>query len=322
MPANDRPGSAGDDGSMFGFMTGAATGHFADYARGDARVSYADRSIRGSQPAVRAERTALFVKQGPCPYVVIADDMQRSADENEYHWQWYSRAKSISGNGTFSEPFLIDGENAMCRLAFHTPASPEHDFRVVKGGSPRRPLELGLLRANLKGVRVRYLAVAAANRHGEPEPRYSRGPEPAGAAGAASITVEGKGFKDLIVWQPEETAGAGGRMITCGQMKTDALLAMVRINPAGKVLGYVLGDGGVLEYSGDVLARSTPGFSVIADASKAMVTGKRRARQNLPPLPAAGELRLPGPATRLWVDGVPVAARRDGLVSVGPKPGR
>ncbi len=322
MPANDRPSSAGDDGSILGLMTGAATGHLADYARGDARASYADRSIRGDQPAVRAERTTLFVKQGPCPYVVIADDMQRSDGENDYHWQWYTQAKSISGHGTFSEPFVIAGESARCRLAFHTPASPEHDFRVVKGGSSRRPLELGLLRANLKGVRVRYLVVAAANRHGEPEAQLSRGPEPAGAAGAASIVVEGKGFKDLIVWQPEETADAGGRMITCGHMKTDALLAMVRINPDGKVLGYVLGDGSILEYSGAVLARSSAGFSVIADSAKAMVTGKRRARQNLPPLSAAGELRLPGPATRLWVDGAPVSARRAGLVSVGPKPGR
>ncbi len=323
MPAADRPNSAGDDGSLLGFMTGAATGHFADYARGDARASYADRSVRGSQPAVRAERTVLFVKQGPCPYVVIADDMQRSADEHDYHWQWYTRAKAVSGRGTFGEPFLFDGERAGCRLAFHTPASPEHDFRLVKGAGPRSPIELGLQRANLSGVRVRYLAVAAANRHGEPEPHLRRGPEIAGSEGAASIVVEGTGFTDLIVWQPEETADAGGRMITCGQLKTDALLAMVRTNPAGKVLGYVLGDGSVLEFGGSVLARSTAGFSVSADSAKVMAFGKRRARQNLPPLPAAGELWLPGPATRLWVDGAPVAtAGRGGLIRIGPKPGR
>ena len=229
MPAADRPNSAGDDGSLFGFMTGAATGHFADYARGDARASYADRSIRGSLPAVRAER---------------------------------------------------------------------------------------------RGVRVRYLAVAAANRNGEPEPRLRPGPEPVGAEGASSIVVEGNGFVDLIVWQPEETADAGGRMITCGQLKTDALLAMVRTSPAGKVLGYVLGDGSVLEFAGSVLARSTPGFSVSADSAKAMACGKRRARQNLPPLPASGDLWLPGPATRVWIDGAPVTASRGGLFRIGPKPGR
>ncbi|MBI5084583.1 MAG: hypothetical protein HZB13_08300 [Acidobacteria bacterium] len=53
MPANDRPTSAGDDGSILGFMTGVAAGRFADYARGDARLSYADRSIRGSAPGRR-----------------------------------------------------------------------------------------------------------------------------------------------------------------------------------------------------------------------------------------------------------------------------
>jgi len=211
---------------------------------------------------VRAERTVLFVKQGPCPYVVVADDMQRSGSEHDYHWQWYSRDKSVSGRGTFGEPFVFAGEQASCRLSFHTPTSPEHDFRLVKGEAPRSPIELGLLRVNLNGVRVRYLAVAAASRNGEPEPRLRRGPEPVGAEDASSIVVEGNGFVDLIVWQPEETADAGGRMITCGQLKTDALLAMVRIGPAGKVLGYVLGDGGVLEFAGSVLARSKARFSV------------------------------------------------------------
>jgi len=97
---------------------------------------------------------------------------------------------------------------------------------------------------------------------------------------------------------------------------------MVRTGPAGKVLGYVLGDGGVLEFAGSVLARSKAGFSVSADSAKAMASGKRRARQNLPPLPAAGELWLPGPATRLWVDGAPVAAARGGLFRIGPAPCR
>ena len=127
----------------------------------------------------------------------------------------------------------------------------------------------------------------------------------------------------MIVWQPEETADAGGRRIACGPLKTDALLAMVRTDPSGKVLGYVMGDGSVLEFAGSVLARSAPGFSVSADAAKAMVFGKRRARQALPPLPAVGELWLPGSAARLWVDGEPVAtaAGLDGLARIGRMPG-
>ncbi len=319
MPAADRSNSAGDDGSLLGFMTGAATGSFADYARGDARASYADRSIAGSQPAVRAERTMLFVKQGPCPYVVIADDMQRSERDQDYHWQWYSRAKTISGRGTFTDPFRFAGEQAGCRLAFHTPAGPQHDFRIVKGEGPHSPIELGLLRVNRSGVRVRYLAVAAANRNGEPEPRLRRGPEPAGAEGAASIVVEGKGFQDLIVWQPEETRDGGGRRFTCGSLKTNALLAMVRTSPDGQVLGYALCDGSELEFAGSVLVSAPGGLSVIADRSKVMASGRRRARQNLPPLPAVGELRLPGPAARLWADGEPVGASvgTNGLVRIG-----
>ena len=98
---------------------------------------------------------------------------------------------------------------------------------------------------------------------------------------------------------------------------------MVRTDPAGKVLGYVLGDGKLLEFGGAVLARSPAGFSVTAGSGKAMAHGKRRSRQNLPPLAAEGELRLPGPGTRLWVDGEPVAAVGAGeLLRIGQVAGR
>jgi hypothetical protein len=99
MPAKDRP-SAGDDGSIRGFMTGVGLGHFADYVRGDARLSYADRSIRGSPPAERANRSAVFVKQGANPYVVVADDIQKDRDEHDYHRQWWTEAREITGRGT------------------------------------------------------------------------------------------------------------------------------------------------------------------------------------------------------------------------------
>ena len=109
MPIADRSTSAGDDGSLFGFMTGVVAGHFGDYARGDARRSYADRSVPGDSPALRAERAVLFSKQGPIPYVVVADDIQRSANNHHYHWQWYSPAKAVAGQGTFAEPFCFEG---------------------------------------------------------------------------------------------------------------------------------------------------------------------------------------------------------------------
>jgi hypothetical protein len=77
MPVADRPTTAGDDGSLYGLMTGVATGRFGDYVRGDARPSYADRSVKADTPAVRADRAVLFAKQGANPYIVVADEIQR-----------------------------------------------------------------------------------------------------------------------------------------------------------------------------------------------------------------------------------------------------
>ncbi|MFB3825950.1 MAG: hypothetical protein ACE15B_04240 [Bryobacteraceae bacterium] len=318
MPIADRPTSAGDDGSLYGFMTGVVAGHFADYARGDARRSYADRSVRGDPPALRAERAVLFAKQGPIPYVVAADDIQRGAGDYDYHWQWYTRAKSLSGQGTFAEPFCFEGERARCLLAFHTPATPAHEFRTVQSEDARHTYELGRLRVNLSGSRVRFLAVAAAHRRGEPEPRLRPGPRVEGVDGAAGIIVEGPGFSDLIVWQPEESADSPGRLLTCGDLETDAFLAMVRTGPDGSVLGYVCGDGRTLTYRGKALARSEAGFSVSAGAAKLMVAGPRRARQNLPPLPAAGRIWRPHPSARIWIDGEPRSASALGPVSLIP----
>ena len=303
MPAADSPNSAGDDGSIKGFMTGVGLGHFADYARGDARLSYADRSVRTSTPAERANRSVLFVKQGANPYVVVADDIQKDSTEHDYHWQWYTEAHSIAGAGTFDKPFLIEGEKARCGIAFLDPAAPEHEFRVVKSPETRRPLELGLLRVNRRGVGMRYVAVAAAWRKGERQPLLRRGPDVAGNPRAASLVVEGEDFRDLILWQPEEPGATRGLPVTAGPLKTDALAALIRTDLAGKVVGYLMGEGGTLEFAGRVLASAERPFSVSADGRQTIATGGRRAREGLTPLAAAGTFWLPGAASEVWADG-------------------
>ncbi len=314
MPANDNPNSAGDDGSINGFMTGVGLGHLGDYVRGDARLSYADRSIRTSKPALRADRTALFVKQGPNPYVVVADDIQKDDSEHDYHWQWYTQARSVAGEGTFDKPFLIDGKNARCAISFLDPETPQHEFQMAKSPNERRPFELGLLRVNRRGVRVRYLAVGAAWRTGSRQPSVRPGPKVKGNPSAASLVVEGETFRDLIVWQPEEVPDARGVPIASGDLTTDALMAMVRTDRAGNVVGYVMGDGTSMEFAGKILARSQRPFSLSADGKRSIATGPRRARQGLEPLPVAGTFWLPDAASEVWTDDVRVQTR--------PNPGR
>lgn len=319
MAAADHRNSAGDDGSIRGFLTGVGLGRFADYVRGDARLSYADRSVRGSTPAERANRSALFVKQGANPYVVLADDIRKDAAEHDYHWQWYTEARAISGRGAFEEPFTIEGDHASCRIAFCDPAAPEHEFKIVRSPNERRKLELGLLRVNLRGVQARYCAIAAAWRKGERPPVLRKGPEVSGNPLAASLVVEGEDFRDLIVWQPEEPGADRGKPVSAGELRTDALMAMVRTDRSGAVTGYVMGDGASLEFGRTVLARSRQPLSLSADAKRAVATGSRRARQGLAPLPAAGSFRLLGAGAEVWADGERVrpAAGVDRMVTVG-----
>jgi hypothetical protein len=302
LPANDRK-SAGDDGDLDGFLTGIGTGHFADYARGDARMCYADRSDASTTGAVRADRMMIFAKQGPNPYVVVADDIQKDGREHDYHWQWYTEEHEAVGAGTFESPLVIEGDHSNCAIAFYEPAAPEFEFSIAHGGSSRRPYDLGLLKVNRRGVRVRYLAVAAAWRDGEREPLLSRGPEVEGCPSAASVVVESDGYRDMIVWQPEELIDNPGRELICGGLVTDALIAMVRIDGTGNVVGYVMGDGSHLEYDSQILARGDRQFSVSADAIRTVATGPRRARQGLDPLPVVGTVWLPAQHSEIWVDG-------------------
>jgi hypothetical protein len=162
---------------------------------------------------------------------------------------------------------------------------------------------------NRRGVKIRYLAIAAAWRNGATEPAVLRGPEVAGHPNGASFLVEGEGFRDTVVWQPEDSPDAPGKMISAGDLKTDALMAMIRTDPSGKVLGYVMGDGQSLEYRGRALVLSPQRLSVTADAKRCMATGPRRARQGLAPLPVAGSFWLPDARSEIWADGARVKPR-------------
>ncbi len=275
-----------------------------------------------------ADRSVLFVKQGPNPYIVVADDIQKDSAQHDYHWQWFTPARSITGAGSLAKPFVIEGENARCKIAFLAPETPSHDFQVVKGGYKRRPIELGLLRVNRKAVRTTYLAVAAAWRKGAQQPVIRQGPPVEttaataasttaasaannGAANAAtskpasiptSIIIEGEGFRDQIVWRRNDTADTNLPIITAGKLQTDALMALVRTDPAGAVTGYLIGDGKTLTYNGQTLAQGPRPFSVSAEEKRTFATGPRRSNQALPPHPAQGQIWLPHPSSEIWAD--------------------
>jgi hypothetical protein len=156
---------------------------------------------------------------------------------------------------------------------------------------------------NRHGARVRYVALAAAWRKNEPQPSLGRGPAVEGNPNAVSLVVEGGNFRDLILWQPEEVADQPGQPVAAGQLKTDALMAVVRTDRAGNVIGYAMGEGRSLEFAGRRLARSPRQFSVSADGKQVIATGPRHARQGLAPEAAAGSFWLPDAASEIWADG-------------------
>jgi hypothetical protein len=318
-PANDRPNSAGDDCSTNGLLVGMGLGHFADYVRGDARESYRDNSVPGSCPAQRADRTCLFVKQGSNPYLLVVDDIQKSSGNHVYDWQWYSLNTNVVGSGDQLDPFLIHGDNAECGITLLEPSNAKTSNEVVTGTHPRRPLDIGLLKVRQQGSRVRYIALAAAWKKGEERPVVRTGPRVNGNEQAVSAIVEGEGYSDLLIWQPEDTPDAPAPEVTCGDVTLQGYLALVRRGPGGGLVGYVLGEGGRLKFGEDTLIISPGTVSVSADAVRVWITGQLQNRIGDGPVPASARVKLPSDSAEVYVDGQKIGDSliENGTISVG-----
>ena len=178
-PKHDNNGSCGDDNSTEGVLVGLATGPFADYLRGDAKWSYRDNSIIIDNPAIRAERSCLFVKAGPTPYLLAFDDIQFSDDEHVYKWQWHTPSNVIvTGAGTLADPLVLAARKGCCAIHFATPSQP----KITNEKAPnlaRKPSGSSALQrivAAQNGIRVRYAAIATLQETPELRPAITAQP--------------------------------------------------------------------------------------------------------------------------------------------------
>jgi len=290
-PAEDRTGSCANQCSTGGLLVGLALGSTADYVRGDAKWSYRDNSIPNTDPAIRAERSCLFVKAGGTPYLLTVDDIQYRGRGHRYDWVWHAPPVPIAGAGTRADPVTITTEKGRCAIRFLTPARPavtvadaEGRTRRRRRGTVSRPLRR--ISVAQTGVRVQYAAVATIEAKDRVAPAVTSLPVESSApvAGGARI-YHADGTVDWIVWQSEEQRVQLGAALSAGKLATDGLLAMVRVNKAGEVTAYVLGEGSYLVWDGKALARAKSSICVSADGGGVNLTGRRRARKGLPTAP-------------------------------------
>lgn len=288
-PRHDNDGSCGDDNSTLGILVGLASGPFADYVRGDAKWSYRDNSIIIDNPAIRAERACLFVKEGEVPYMLVFDDIQSSDDEHVYKWQWHAPSNvAITGAGSVNDPLVLAAKRGCCAIHFITPVQPTITSEKAPNlASRNRNRSLQRIVATQKGIRVRYVAVATLQE--TPEFRPVLAPQPVAceseSAGAVQVRLA-DGETDLIAWQSEEMCVQRGSPLTTGPLQTDGLMALVRVKD-GRVTGYVLGEGTYLRY-GDTILVHAPGDSVCVSAGVegVKVFGRLQTRHGLPPVEA------------------------------------
>ena len=323
-PVNNTP-SCSDDNSTNGNLVGLALGEGADYVRGDAKFSYRDNTVSLSGPAIRAERSCLFVK-GPQPYLLSCDDIQFTDKAVNYDWLWYAPKLPITGSGTLADPVVIAAKDASCAIHFLTPAQPAITVvapEVVGDRASSRPSSrpssgpasgptsrearlasraaslpaeerrgsssLLKITAALTGTRVQYVAIATMQKDLADKPAVAPAAVQciASVAGGATVTFK-NGPTDTLVWQSEEDRVQTGYDLTCGQLQTDGLTAMVRVE-GGKVTGYVLGEGTYLRWNGRALVTSAGGpVSVSAGPDGVHTSGRMRTREGLPTVEPTG----------------------------------
>ena len=287
-PAHDKSNSCGDDNSTEGALVGLALGPFADYVRGDAKWSYRDNTILNSNPAIRAERACLFLKQGRTPYVLVVDDIQYRGAEHGYDWLWHAPDLPITGSGTPEDPLVIAAESGRCAIQFIHPARPAVAIEQVKQDGRRRPVTLKRITVSQRGVRVRYAALATLEKDAAARPVILPQAVECSSPSAGAVTVRfPDGSADHVAWQSEEDRVQAGAPLSAGPLATDGLMAMVRVKD-GRVIGYVLGEGTYLRWGRTTLVSARDSVCVSAGPDGAKTFGRRRAREGLPPLKPIG----------------------------------
>ena len=285
-PTANRTPSCYDDNSTEGMLVGIALSGFADYMRGDAKWSYRDNAVWISAPAIRAERSCLFVKQTSTPYLFVFDDLQQTAKPSKYEWLWHAPRLPTSGTGTPADPLIISAAHSSCAIQFVVPEKPVFTNEIAmreEDDGALKPSSLMRLRVAQTAVRVRYAALATLQTNLAQRPRVTtlpvNGPTP--SANGATVSLS-DGTQDFITWQSEEEHRNCGIPLTAGHLRTDALVALVRLQN-GKITGFVLGEGTYLQWDDTTLVRAAASVSVSAGMDDRQITGRRRGLENLPP---------------------------------------
>ncbi len=285
-PRHDNDASCADDNSTLGLLMGLASGPFADYVRGDARWSYRDNSVPTDSPAIRAERSCLFVKAGATPYLLVFDDIQFSDDEHIYKWLWHAPlGLTMTGKGTAGDPLVLAAKKGSSAIHFLVPQAPAVSIEKARNLAGKQPArDLSRIVVSQKGIRVRYVAVATLQETRDAQPVITAQPVAceSDSAGAARVRLA-DGYVDLVAWQSEEMGPQRGSPLATGPLQTDGLVAMVRIK-GEQVVGYVLGEGTYLRYGQTLLVQAAGSVCVTASTDGVKVSGRRQAREGLPTL--------------------------------------
>jgi len=259
---------------------------------------YAPADVNITGAGTTADPLVLAAKKGSCALCFITPDVPDVTVGRIQNIARSGGRRRPSSQPAAAPSSQTSGTTQITSTAAGQEASTATSRPKRYGTRPRGPDRfLQRIDVTQKGIRVRYAAVATLQINAADRPIVQPQPVTCESPSAAAAQIRlADGTIDQITWQSEEVYQQRGSALTCGQLETDGLVALVRVQNS-QVIGYVLGEGTYLKWGGKTLVEAADSVCVSADPDGVKPFGRRQSRKGLPPIEPVG-VKTFNPAAR------------------------
>jgi len=264
--SQSKTGGCFADSHMYCELHGFTSADGGTIFRGDSKYSYVDRHPiadalgythihkvtkadidNNGGPYDKAERLFALINGGNNPsYIIAVDDIKKDSSSHKYDFRLHTK-KTISGTGTKSNPFMLNGSSADLYITFIQPESFTASHGIYSG-----PVEShNMLNAVQNRVNGRFFTVLYPRKNGMPAQTITSSSISGGVGGTVSW---GSAGTDYLLEK------RSGNQVSYNNVVSEGRFANVRVE-SGSAVSCLLLEGETLSYNGTTLISISGGGS-------------------------------------------------------------